>query len=60
VISNKRISIFLATVAVVLAPIAEVLPDGEIGSPARVARAIAIGLIAGSVLLRGNGAPPSS
>ncbi len=46
-------SLYLAAVAAVLAPIIPTLPDTAIGSPRAIATGLEAGLLAASIMLRG-------
>ena len=52
--AHRELSVLFAAAAAVLGPIAVALPDGNPGSPRAIVTALALGLLAASVVLRGS------
>ena len=52
--AHRELSVLFAVVATCLAPIAVALTDGNPGSPRAIMTALAVGLLAASVVLRGS------
>lgn len=51
---DKRMSLYLAALAAILAPILPTLPDTATGSPRAILTGLETGLLAAAVLLRGR------
>lgn len=55
---DKRVSLYVAAAALVLAGVIPALPDTQVGSPRAIATGLVSGLLAASLLLRGKDARP--